>query len=98
MRCASLRASSVERLYVDFDSFFASAEQHLQPRLRGRPVGVIPIASEHTGLIAVSREAKALGVKRGTYVRAAPVPEPAFRCPSCEAHAPGEVHVQSASR
>src|SRR3712207_6781769 len=59
----------LERLYVDFDSFFASAEQHLQPGLRGRPVGVIPVDSEHTGLIAVSREAKALGLKRGTYVR-----------------------------
>ena len=53
----------------DFDSFFASAEQHLRPELRGRPVGVIPIDSEHTGLIAVSREAKALGIKRGTFVR-----------------------------
>jgi DNA polymerase-4 len=63
------KPSGLERLYVDFDSFFASAEQHLQPRLRGRPVGVIPIASEHTGLIAVSREAKALGIKRGTFVR-----------------------------
>jgi DNA polymerase IV len=59
----------LERLYVDFDSFFASAEQHLQPGLRGRPVGVIPVDSEHTGLIAVSREAKALGLKRGTFVR-----------------------------
>lgn len=63
------KPAGIERLYVDFDSFFASAEQHLQPHLRGRPVGVIPIASEHTGLIAVSREAKALGVKRGTFVR-----------------------------
>lgn len=63
------KPAGLERLYVDFDSFFASAEQHLQPRLRGRPVGVIPVDSEHTGLIAVSREAKALGIKRGAYVR-----------------------------
>lgn len=63
------KPGGLERLYVDFDSFFASAEQHLQPRLRGRPVGVIPVDSEHTGLIAVSREAKALGIKRGTFVR-----------------------------
>ncbi len=63
------KPSGLERLYVDFDSFFASAEQHLQPRLRGRPVGVIPVDSEHTGLIAVSREAKALGIRRGTSVR-----------------------------
>ena len=65
------KPTGLERLYVDFDSFFASAEQHLQPGLRGRPVGVIPVDSEHTGLIAVSREAKALGLKRGTFVREA---------------------------
>jgi len=63
------KPAGIERLYVDFDSFFASAEQHLQPHLRGRPVGVVPVASEHTGLIAVSREAKAVGIKRGTVVR-----------------------------
>jgi DNA polymerase-4 len=63
------KPSGLERLYVDFDSFFANAEQHLQPGLRGRPVGVIPIESEHTGLIAVSREAKAFGIKRGAFVR-----------------------------
>src|SRR3954470_19073855 len=57
------RPAGLAKLYIDFDSFFASAEQHLQPRLRGRPVGIVPIASEHTGLIAVSREAKALGLR-----------------------------------
>ena len=51
-----------ERLYLDFDSFFASAEQHFNPALRGRPVGVIALDSAHTGCIAVSREAKGLGV------------------------------------
>ncbi|WP_114948647.1 Y-family DNA polymerase [Microvirga calopogonii] len=63
------KPTGLERLYVDFDSFFASAEQHLQPHLRGTPVGVIPVDSEHTGLIAVSREAKAMGLRRGTFVR-----------------------------
>ncbi len=63
------KPTGLERLYVDFDPFFASAEQHLQPHLRGRPIGVIPVDSEHIGLIAVSREAKALGLKRGTFVR-----------------------------
>lgn len=52
-----------ERLYLDFDSFFASAEQHFNPSLRGKPVGVIALDSAHTGCIAVSREAKLRGVK-----------------------------------
>lgn len=53
----------IERLYLDFDSFFASAEQHFNPDLRGRPVGVVPLDALHTSCIAVSREAKARGVK-----------------------------------
>src|SRR5215218_3662829 len=60
-----------KRLYVDFDSFSATAEQHLRPDLRGRPVGVIPVDSEHTGLIAASREAKRLGIKRSFWAREA---------------------------
>lgn len=65
------KPTGLERLYIDCDSFFAAAEQHLQPRLRGRPVGVIPVDSPHTGLIAASREAKSRGVKRGLRVREA---------------------------
>lgn len=58
-------------LFLDMNGFFASAEQHDDPRLRGRPVGIIPVESEHTGLIAVSVEAKAAGVSRGLSVREA---------------------------
>lgn len=61
----------VERLYLDFDSFFASAEQHFNAELRGRPLGVVPLDSPHTSCIAVSREAKARGVKSGATIRAA---------------------------
>ncbi|TVQ64149.1 MAG: type VI secretion protein ImpB, partial [Phycisphaerales bacterium] len=53
------------------DSFFASAEQHLRPELRGQPVGVVPVATEHTSIIAASRDAKRVGVKVGTPVREA---------------------------
>lgn len=60
------QACGIERLYLDFDSFFASAEQHFNPDLRGRPVGVVPLDSPHTGCIAVSRQAKARGVKSNT--------------------------------
>jgi DNA polymerase IV len=65
------KPQDVERLYIDFDSFFATAEQHLQPHLRGRPVGIIPIDTASTGLIAASREAKRLGITRGMWVREA---------------------------
>jgi DNA polymerase IV len=63
--------ASLKWLYLDFDSFFASAEQHLQPHLRGRPVAVIPLKSPATCVIAASREAKKTGVKTGVPVREA---------------------------
>jgi DNA polymerase IV len=58
------RPTQIERLYLDFDGFFASVEQQVHPRLRGKPVGVVPFAdAEHTCVIACSREAKLYGVK-----------------------------------
>lgn len=54
----------VETLYLDFDGFFASVEQQARPALRGKPVGVVPFdTTEHTCVIACSKEAKARGVK-----------------------------------
>lgn len=58
-------------LYLDMNSYFASCEQQDRPRLRGKPVIVVPVMSEHTSAIAASREAKARGVKTGTGVREA---------------------------
>lgn len=56
--------TDIERLYLDFDGFFASVEQQAHPRLRGRPVGVVPFdGTDRTTVIASSREAKAHGVK-----------------------------------
>lgn len=55
-------------LFVDFDAYFASAEQHMQPCLRGKPVGVAPIMAESSCCIAASYEAKAHGIKTGTRV------------------------------
>lgn len=66
-------------LFVDMNSFFASAEQHLRPELRGRPVGVIPVRTDHTCVIAASVQAKASGVRTGT-----PVLEARRLCPEIE--------------
>jgi DNA polymerase-4 len=56
-------------LTIDFNSYFASVEQQMEPRLRGRPVAVVPIANtDKTCAIAASYEAKAFGVKTGTRI------------------------------
>ncbi|MGH8462447.1 MAG: DNA polymerase thumb domain-containing protein [Stenotrophobium sp.] len=57
------------RLAVDFNSYFASVEQQLDPALRGRPVAVVPSMADTTCCIAASYEAKKFGVKTGTLVR-----------------------------
>lgn len=58
------KPETIERLYLDFDGFFASVEQQADRWLRGRPVGVVPFeGTDRTCVIACSREAKAYGVK-----------------------------------
>jgi len=50
-------------LHADGNSFYASCEQIYRPDLRGKPVAVL---SNNDGvIIALNREAKALGIKRG---------------------------------
>lgn len=61
-------AMTLRALYVDFNSYFASAEQQLNPQLRGRPIAVLPVLAETTCCIAASQEAKRHGVKTGTLV------------------------------
>lgn len=56
------------RLAVDFNSYFASVEQQLDPALRGLPVAVVPTLAQTTSCIAASYEAKAFGVNTGTRV------------------------------
>ncbi|HMS22792.1 MAG TPA: DNA polymerase IV [Candidatus Levybacteria bacterium] len=52
-------------LHIDFDSFFASCEQHFNPNLRGKPIGVTA-ANGRTCIVAASKEAKKFGIKTGT--------------------------------
>ena len=74
------QTESIERLYLDFDSFFATAEQHFNPALRSRPVGVVPLDSPNTSCIAISREAKTRGLSSGASVNEAraKIPEMIF--------------------
>lgn len=68
---------TIERLYLDFDGFFASVEQQADKRLRGRPIGIVPFTNtERTCVIACSREAKLRGVKN-----VMTVPEARRLCP-----------------
>ena len=55
-------------LTIDFNSFFASVEQQERPELRGKPVGIVPVMAETTGCIAISIEAKQLGLTRNARV------------------------------
>ena len=55
-------------LAIDFNSFFASVEQQERPELRGKPLIVVPVMAESSGAIAISIEAKKLGLKRNARV------------------------------
>lgn len=60
------KPETIEKLYLDFDGFFASVMQQAMPKLRGKPVGVIPFetsVANSTIVIACSKEAKAKGCK-----------------------------------
>jgi len=59
------------RLFIDFDSFYASVEQQDNLEYRGKPVIVVPVVSDYTCAIAASYQAKRLGVKTGTRVKTA---------------------------
>ncbi|MBU0799831.1 MAG: impB/mucB/samB family protein [Alphaproteobacteria bacterium] len=56
-------------LFLDLNSYFASVEQQDRPELRGRPIAVVPMDTDHTCAIAASYEAKAYGIKTGTIIR-----------------------------
>lgn len=58
----------IKYLLVDLNSFFASCEQQDNPRLRHKPIAVVPMLTDSTSVIASSIEAKRKGVKTGTKV------------------------------
>ncbi|HEY1170038.1 MAG TPA: impB/mucB/samB family protein [Verrucomicrobiae bacterium] len=64
-----LTPSSVpEWLFLDLNSYFASVEQQENPRLRGKPLAVVPVLTDSTCAIAASYQAKAFGIKTGTMI------------------------------
>lgn len=63
-------------LYIDFNSYFASVEQQLNPALRGKPIAIVAVMTDATSAIAASYEAKAFGIKTGT-----PIWEAKAKCP-----------------
>lgn len=60
--------SRIKYLLVDLNSFFASCEQQDNPKLRNRPIAVVPMVTDSTCVIAASIEAKRKGIKTGTRV------------------------------
>jgi DNA polymerase-4 len=60
--------AEIQWLFLDLNSFFASVEQQAQPKLRGRPMAVVPLMTNSTSVIAASVEAKLYGVKTGVKV------------------------------
>jgi DNA polymerase-4 len=60
--------NSVDWLFLDLNSFFASCEQQYRPELRGRPIAIVQTLTDSTCAIAASYEAKAFGIKTGTAI------------------------------
>ena len=50
-------------LYLDFNSYFATIEQQINPPLRNRPIAIVPSITDYTCAIAASYEAKKKGYK-----------------------------------
>ena len=83
-------AAQLRWLFLDMNSYFASVEQQENPKLRGLPIIVTPVASEGTCAIAASYEAKAFGIRTGT-----PVYEARRLCPGLKTvNARHDVYVE----
>ena len=82
------------RLFIDFDSFYASVEQQDNEEYRGKPLIVVPVVSDYTCAIAASYQAKRLGVKTGTRVKTAKEKIPGLFVCGARPHRYVEVHNQ----
>ncbi|MFA5041447.1 MAG: hypothetical protein WC464_07430 [Bdellovibrionales bacterium] len=68
---AKTENGSVQWLFLDLNSYFASCEQQENPALRGKPIIIVQTIAETACAIAASYEAKRLGIKTGTLVHEA---------------------------
>ncbi len=55
-------------LYLDFNSYFATIEQQVNPSLRNKAIAIVPSITDYTCAIAASYEAKKLAIKTGTMI------------------------------
>ena len=55
-------------LYLDFNSYFATIEQQIKPKIRNKPIAIVSTITDTTCAIAASYEAKAYGIKTGTMI------------------------------
>jgi len=58
----------LRNLFLDFNAYFASVEQQVNPKLRNKPTVVVPMMTDSTCCIAASYEAKKYGIRTGTLV------------------------------
>ncbi len=58
----------LRNLFLDFNAYFASVEQQINPKLRNKPTVVVPMMADSTCCIAASYEAKKYGIRTGTLV------------------------------
>ncbi len=58
----------LRNLFLDFNAYFASVEQQVNPKLRNKPTVVVPMMADSTCCIAASYEAKKYGIRTGTLV------------------------------
>jgi DNA polymerase IV len=63
-----LNTADPATLVVDLNCAFASIEQQLDPRLRGRPLAIAAYVTDAATIVSSSREARDLGVKTGMRV------------------------------